>query len=112
MTSFPILLTALQQATKTEVNGWYQTVLWVGFFAIMYLFFFRPSLKQQKEQRNLLSNLKVGDKIITNGGVWGEIDAVEAHWIRLKVADKTKIRVSRNAVQGFQASVTDTENKS
>ena len=111
MSSIPFLMTAIQQGTKTEVAGWYQILLWVGFFGIMYMFFLRPSLKQQKETRNLLDNLKAGDKVITNGGVWGEIDVVEPNRIRLKIAEKTKIYVSRNAIQGLQAKTTETENK-
>ena len=111
MNSIPFLLTAIQQGTKTEVAGWYQILLWVGFFAIMYLFFLRPSLKQQKDQRSLLDNLKTGDKVITNGGIWGEIDMVEEHRIRLKVADKLKIHVSRNAIQGLQSKPVEVEKK-
>jgi len=100
------------QGTKTEVAGWYQILLWVGFFAIMYLFFLRPSLKQQKEQKNLLDNLKAGDKVITNGGIWGEIEVVEANRVRLKIADKVKIYVSRNAVHASQAKAAEPEKKS
>lgn len=109
-----LLLTAIQQVaqgTKTETAGWYQIILWVGFFAIMYLFFLRPSLKQQKEQKNLLDNLKAGDKIITNGGIWGEIEAVEANRVRLKIADKVKIYVSRNAIHATQAKAEQPEKK-
>ncbi|PIE02395.1 MAG: preprotein translocase subunit YajC [Acidobacteria bacterium] len=85
---------------------------WLVLFALMYFFYLRPNLKQQKEQRNMLSNLKAGDKIITNGGIWGDIDSIDDQRIRLKVADKVKITISRNCVHALQSKVTETDKKS
>jgi len=112
MNVYPTLLTATQQATRTEVDSWFQILLWVGFFAVMYLFFLRPSLKQQKEQRGMLSNLKAGDKIITNGGIWGDVELVEEHRVRVKIADKVKITISRSSVHAMQSKVQEPEKKS
>lgn len=88
---------------------WYTLMFYVAIFAILYFLLLRPQMKQQKEQRNLINNLKKGDKVITSGGLWGEIDVVEDRTIRLKLNDKTKVVVSRSAISGFQG---PTENAS
>ena len=59
-------------------------------------------MKQQKNHQGLVNALKKGDKVVTNGGIWGEVDEVDAHSIRIKVNDKTKIRITRTAISGMQ----------
>ena len=77
-------------------------VLYAGLIAIFYFVVLRPQMRQQKDHQKLMDSLKKGDKIITNGGLWGEIDVVEAKAIRIKINDKTKVLISRSAVSGFQ----------
>jgi len=91
-----------QQQTKPETSFGWSMFLMIGFFAIMYFVLLRPQVKQQKEQKKLLESLKAGDKVITTGGIWGEIDTVEAQRVRLKIADKTKVLVSRNCIGALQ----------
>ena len=67
-------------------------------FAIMYFLLIRPQQKEQKKHQLLIDNLQKGDKIITKGGIWGEIDTVDVQFVRLKVNEKAKIVVSRSAV--------------
>jgi len=81
---------------------WYTLMFYVAIFGILYLLLLRPQMKQQKEHRSLISNLKKGDLVITSGGLWGEIDAVEEQIVRLKINDKTKVVISRSAITGFQ----------
>ncbi|MDJ0839899.1 MAG: preprotein translocase subunit YajC [Acidobacteriota bacterium] len=82
--------------------GWYSMILPVGVIAIFYFLVIRPQMKQQKEHQSLVNALKKGDKVVTNGGIWGEVDEVDAQTIRLKVHDKMKIRLSRSAISGMQ----------
>lgn len=84
---------------------WYTLLFYVAIFGILYLLLLRPQMRQQKEQRNLINNLKKGDRVITSGGLWGEIDVVEERTVRLKLNDKTKVVISRSAVSGFQQPV-------
>jgi preprotein translocase subunit YajC len=100
MTSFFHATLFLQ--ARQETAGWYQILLFVGFIAITYFLILRPSMKQQKEQRKLVDTVKVGDKIITNGGIYGEIDAVEKDRVRLIISEKTKIYIARTAIHGKQ----------
>lgn len=97
---FPVLL---QQQAQPTGSFAYTMILMVGFMLLMYFILWRPQAKQQKEHKKMLDALRAGDKVITTGGIWGEVDQVEAHRVRLKVADKTKIFISRSAVAGFQS---------
>ena len=44
---------------------------------IMYIFFFLPQIKKQKKQKQFISELKKGDKIVTNGGIHGKISELK-----------------------------------
>jgi len=91
---------------------WYTTLLPLLFFGLVFYFLLmRPQIKQQKEHQNLVKNLKKGDKVITNGGIWAEVDEVENQTVRLRVSEKLKVRVSRSAISAFQPKPGATEDK-
>ena len=98
-----IFLLSWFQASESQASpGWYQFGLFAIIGLIFYFLLIRPQMKQQKDHRNLVSALKKGDKIITNGGMWAEIDTVETQTILIKLNDKTKIKINRTAIAGFQ----------
>jgi preprotein translocase subunit YajC len=76
-------------------------------FAVFYFLLIRPQQKKQKEHRALLENLKKGDAIITQGGLYGKITAVSDHVLTVEIADKVQVRVSRAHVAGLAASSRD-----
>ena len=67
-------------------------------FVIMYFVLFRPQKKRQQEQQRLVSNLKTGDRVVTNAGIHGLIANVKETTIMLKVADNVKIEIEKSAV--------------
>ncbi|NOY82371.1 MAG: preprotein translocase subunit YajC [Kiritimatiellaeota bacterium] len=67
-------------------------------FVIMYLLLIRPQQKKAKEHRELVSQLKAGDAVVTNGGIHGTVSTVKEKTIMLKVADGVEIEVARAAV--------------
>lgn len=67
-------------------------------FVIMYIILIRPQQKKAKEHRELVSQLKAGDSVVTNGGIHGTVSGVKEKTIILKVADKVEIEVARAAV--------------
>ena len=67
----------------------------------MYFMVIRPQTKRAKEHRNLLSNLKKGDEVVTAGGILGKIDEISDDFITLTIADKVSVRVQKGSVSGF-----------
>jgi len=73
-------------------------VLMVGIF---YFLLIRPQQRKAKEHRQLLDNLKRGDRVITNGGIIGTIISIEDQIVNLEIGDKVRIEVARPYVAGF-----------
>lgn len=65
---------------------------------VFYFLLIRPQVQQQKKRQQMLASLKVGDKVITIGGIHGEITALYDDELRLRVADKVELRMSRESV--------------
>ncbi len=69
--------------------------------AIFYFLLIRPQQKKAKEHRQLVDNLKRGDRVITAGGLIGEIISVGDQTLTIEIADKVKVDVGRAYVAGF-----------
>lgn len=66
--------------------------------AIMYFLMLRPQQVKAKEHRDLISRLKVGDRVVTTGGIYAEVAGVDDASLMLRVADGVEIKVVRSAV--------------
>lgn len=69
---------------------------------IMYFIVFRPMKKQQQKVQEFRDALKTGDRVVTSGGLFGQITRVSDQSVQLQIADKVRVEVSRNAVVGYQ----------
>ncbi|HWN64145.1 MAG TPA: preprotein translocase subunit YajC [Candidatus Binatus sp.] len=67
-------------------------------FIIMYFVMFRPQKKRQEQQQKLISALKTGDRVVTNGGIHGLISNVKETTVIVKVADNVKIEMEKSAI--------------
>lgn len=67
-------------------------------FAIFYFIIIRPQMKQQKAHKEMIANLKKGDKIITNGGLIAEVLKVEDSFFSIRLSDDTTARLSKDFV--------------
>ena len=65
---------------------------------IFYFLLWRPQKKQQKERANLLGSLKKGQKIVTNGGIYGEIVELDDEKVKVQVSEKVELTFARTAV--------------
>jgi preprotein translocase subunit YajC len=81
-------------------GGMMNIVFIIGLFAIMYFVMIRPQQKQMKAHRELLSGLKKGDEVITQGGIIGRIQVVAEREVTLEVATGVRIRVLKSSVAG------------
>lgn len=67
-------------------------------FVIFWFILIMPQRKQQKQRQAMLDALKKGDKVITIGGIHGEILEIDGDDLRLRIGDKVEIKVLRSAV--------------
>lgn len=65
---------------------------------IFYFLLWRPQKKQQKERASLLGSLKKGQKIITIGGIYGEIVELDDEKVKVQVSEKVELTFARTAV--------------
>ena len=68
---------------------------------IFYFLLIRPQQKKAKEQRQFLENLKRGDRVITAGGIIGEIVAINDQILTLEIGDKVRVEVGRGYIASF-----------
>lgn len=64
----------------------------------MWFILIRPAKKRQQETQSMQSNLQRGDKVITIGGLHGEIDSIEDTTVTLKIADNVRVKFDRQAI--------------
>lgn len=79
-----------------------QLIPFVVIFAIFYFLMIAPMRKRQKALQNMVANLKKGDAVITQGGLYGEVAALREDSVILKLGENIKVRVARSAIAGMQ----------
>jgi preprotein translocase subunit YajC len=70
----------------------------LAMFAIMYFLLIRPQRQQQRKHAEMLNELKVGDEIVTAGGIYGEVVQLDTERVMLEVDDDVRIAVSRRSI--------------
>jgi preprotein translocase subunit YajC len=87
-----------QQASSG--SGIFMLVWMALIFVVMYLLLIRPQRKKQKEHEQLLKDLKKGDRVVTSGGMFGTIFAIdeERNIIVLKIGDDVKLEFLRSSI--------------
>jgi preprotein translocase subunit YajC len=73
-------------------------------FVLFYFLIIVPQRKRQKAVDEMLNNLKAGDKVVTSGGIYGQIISVreDNRTVQLKIAENVRIEVARSAISGIQ----------
>ena len=93
---------ALLMQAASQPGGF---ALFLPLILIMVIFYFlmiMPAQRRQKKVAEMLKDLKTGDKVITNGGIYGTIAGLEPDAVQLRIAEQVKIKVSRSAIAGLQ----------
>jgi preprotein translocase subunit YajC len=83
-------------------NPLVQLVPLVLIFALFYVLLIVPMRKRQKALQQVVEDLKKGDRVITNGGLYGEVVAVTGATVVLKIADNVKVKVAKSAISGLE----------
>ena len=77
-------------------------VLFAPLFLIWYFLVIRPQQQQRRKTRDMLANLKTGDRVITSGGIYGTVVGFRNSAVQLQVANQVKIDVARSAITSLQ----------
>ncbi len=67
-------------------------------FVVFYFLLIRPQTKRQKEHREMVAALAVGDEVATAGGLLGKVTAVKENFVRVEVADNVVLTVQRHTI--------------
>jgi preprotein translocase subunit YajC len=95
-------LLAMAAASDQAVSPWVQLVPFALVLAIFYFVILLPMKKRQKKVQEFLEALKVGDRVVTTGGIFGAITKISDQSIQLQIAPNVRVDVSRAAIVGFQ----------
>jgi len=83
-------------------GGLISALIWmIILMAIFYFLIIRPQQQQRKKHEEFLKNLKKGDKVITTGGIIGEVRHIDEKTVSLKVAEGTVIKFIKNAIATY-----------
>jgi len=86
------------EETSEETSTWSMLIFLALIFAVLYFLMIRPQRKRQKDQKELMQELRKGDKVITAGGIYGVIETVSEDSIVIKVESGTTMRVAKGSV--------------
>ena len=81
-------------------------------FVIFYFLLIRPQQKKAKEHREMIAALKKGDRIMTNGGLHGQIVGLDDMTVSLEIADKVKVKLNRGYVASLLSAPGEGSSKS
>jgi preprotein translocase subunit YajC len=78
---------------------------------IFYFLILMPMKKRQKKIQEFQSSLNVGDRIVTTGGIYGQVTKLNEKTVQLQIADKVRIEIARAAIGGRQGEAPVVENQ-
>jgi len=96
------LVIAMAAAPNQGANPLVQFIPFVLVLGIFYFVILMPMKKRQKKVDEFLAAIKVGDKVVTTGGLFGTVAKVEAQSVHLQIAPNVRVEVARSAVAGYQ----------
>ena len=83
-------------------SAWLQFVPFALVLGIFYFIILLPMKRKQQKIQEFLDSLKVGDRVITTGGIYGQVTRVGEQSVQLQIADKIRIEVAKAAIGGYQ----------
>ena len=69
-------------------------------FVLLWFIVVRPQRKRQTQQQQMLGDLRVGDEVLTAGGIYGTVSQIDEDQVTVQIAPKTEVRVARRAIAG------------
>jgi len=96
----------LEPGAPADAEGgtgqWTPIIFLVLLFGIFYFLLIRPQRKKQKEHQSMMGELKRGDRVVTAGGIYGQIESLSEDSVVLKIESGTTIRIARASIAGVR----------
>jgi preprotein translocase subunit YajC len=67
-------------------------------FVVFYFLIIRPQQKRAKEHKAMIDGLKLGDEVVTAGGILGKIRNLNDNFVHVEIADNTEVKVQRGQI--------------
>lgn len=94
------LLLAQEAEPQGGLGGAFGFLPLIFVFGVFYFLLIRPASQQRKEHAELLNQLKNGDEVALNGGIYGKIISIDASVATVEVAKNVKLKVLRDRIAG------------
>jgi len=86
---------------QSGLGGLAQLLPIVLIIAVFYVLLIRPQQKRQRQLQDTIANLKIGDRVVTSGGVIGVITTVKDTSFLIRSADKSILEIARSSIAGI-----------
>ena len=83
-------------------SAWLQLLPFALVLAIFYFIILLPMKRKQQKVQQFLASLKVGDRVITTGGIYGQVVRLGEQTVQIQIAEKVRIEVAKAAIGGYQ----------
>jgi len=83
-------------------NPWLSFLPFILVLGIFYFVILLPMKRKQTKVQQFLDGLKVGDRVVTTGGIYGQLTRLNEQTVQLQIADKVRIEVAKAAIGGYQ----------
>jgi preprotein translocase subunit YajC len=95
-------LVAMGAPSAGAPSAWVQLMPFVLVVGIFYFVILLPMKRRQQKVQTFLAALKVGDKVVTSGGLYGSITRLNDQSVQVQIAERVRVEMSRSAVVGYQ----------
>ena len=110
MNTLAVILQAPAAGAQPGGMGSYSGIIMIVLlFVVFYFFMIRPQSKRQKEIKNFRAAMKVGDKVITSGGIYGRVKEISDDTVLLEIDENVRVRVDKSSVFSTAADTQQTK---
>src|SRR5947207_3869820 len=89
-------------APPDGASPWISFVPFVLVLGIFYFVILLPMKRKQAKVQQFLEGLKVGDRVVTTGGIYGQVMKIGEQTVQLQIADKVRVEVAKAAIGGYE----------
>ena len=95
--------TQAQEEPRSALDGFGSMMPMIIVMAVLIYFMWRGQKKEQRRRQEMIDGVKVGDKVVTIGGIYGEVVTVKEQSFIVKIAENTKVELLKSAVSSVPA---------